>query len=128
MIDNELTKKVIGCAIEVHRRLGPGLLEHPYQECLFYELQKQGFYVQKEVPLPLIYDEVKLGCGYRLDLVVNNTLIIELKSVEHLNDLHLAQMLTYLKLANQELGLLINFNELRLVDGIKRVINSQFEK
>ena len=125
MINNELTHRVIGCAIEVHRRLGPGLLEHPYKECLFYELQKAGLQVRKEVPLPLVYDEVKLECGYRLDLVVNNHLIIELKAVDHLNDLHLAQTLTYLKLANQELGLLINFNVKVLTDGIKRVINTK---
>ena len=91
-----------------------------------YAIDKAGFTVQKEVPLPLVYEEVKLDCGYRLDLLVENQLVIEIKSVESLNDIHLAQTLTYLKVGNYELGLLVNFNVLRLKDGIKRVINSRY--
>ncbi|WP_319228766.1 GxxExxY protein [Draconibacterium orientale] len=123
MIENQITEKVIGCAIKVHQNLGPGLLESAYQECLFYELKKEGLKVEKEKPLPLIYEDVKLECGYRLDLLVEDTIIVEIKSVEALNDIHLAQVLTYLKLNNSRIGLLINFNVLQLVKGLKRVIN-----
>lgn len=115
MIENEVTEKIIGCAIKVHKNLGPGLLEHAYQECLFYELKKAGLKVEKEKPLPLIYEEVKLDCGYRLDLLVENKVIVEIKSVEALNDVHLAQVLTYLKLFDSKIGLLINFNVLQLI-------------
>ena len=124
MIDNELTGKVIGSAIEVHNALGPGLLESAYKECLYYKLAKGGLNVVKEKAIPLIFEEVKLECGFRIDLLVENKLIIEIKSCEALNDIHLAQTLTYLKLGNYKLGLLINFNVLKLKDGIKRVINS----
>ena len=123
MIENQITEKIIGCAIKVHQNLGPGLLESAYQECLFYELKKAGLKVQKEKPLPLIYEEVKLDCGYRMDLLVENTIIVEIKSVEALNDIHLAQVLTYLKLNDSKIGLLINFNVLQLIKGVKRVIN-----
>jgi len=123
MTENELANKVIGIAIEVHRNLGPGLLESAYKECLFYKIGKSGLIVEKEKPLPLVYEDVKLDCGYRLDLLVEHKLIIEVKSVETLNDVHLAQTLTYLKLGNFKLGLLINFNVVLLRDGIKRVIN-----
>ena len=123
MNENELTGKVIGLAMEVHSALGPGLLEGAYKECLFHKIQKTGLVVEKEKPLPLIYEEVKLDCGYRIDLLVENQLLLELKSVEALNDLHLAQTLTYLRVGNYKLGLLINFNVLRLKDGVKRVIN-----
>ena len=123
MTENELANKVIGIAIEVHRNLGPGLLESVYKECLFYKIGKSGLIVEKEKPLPLVYEDVKLDCGYRLDLLVEHKLIIEVKSVETLNDVHLAQTLTYLKLGNFKLGLLINFNVVLLRDGIKRVIN-----
>lgn len=123
MIENEITEKVIGCAIKVHKNLGPGLLESAYKECLFYELQKSGLFVEKEKPLPLIYEEVKLECGYRLDLFVENKVIVEIKSVDALNDIHLAQVLTYLKLQDSKIGLLINFNVLQLIKGVKRVIN-----
>jgi len=123
MNENEIANKVIGCAIEVHRKLGPGLLESAYQECLFYKIQKEGLFVQKEFPMPLVFEEVKLECGYRIDLLVENKLVIELKSVESLNDVHLAQTLTYMKLGEFKLGLLINFNVALLKQGIRRVIN-----
>ncbi len=109
--------------MRVHTALGPGLLESAYQECLYYELFKNEMLVEKEMPLPLIYDEVKMECGYRVDLLVEKRIIIEVKAVDSINDIHLAQTLTYLKLANLRLGLLINFNVLRLKNGIKRVIN-----
>jgi GxxExxY protein len=123
MEDNELTKKIIGCAIKVHKTLGPGLLESAYQACLYYELVKSSLFVEKEKPLPLVYEEVKLDCGYRMDLVIENKIIVEVKSVEALTDIHLAQVLTYLKLTNNRFGLLINFNVLKLKDGVKRVVN-----
>ena len=125
MNENELSNRVIGLAIEVHKALGPGLLESAYKECLYYEIAKAGIYVEKEKPMPLIYEQVNLECGYRLDLLIDKKLVIEIKSVEALNDVHLAQTLTYMKLGNYKLGLLINFNVIRLKDGIKRVINGQ---
>lgn len=124
MRDNEITEAVIGAAIKVHRELGPGLLESAYQECLFYELVKNGLIAEKEKPLPLVYEEVKLECGYRIDLFVEKRIIVEIKSVETLNDVHLAQVLTYLKLSNTRIGLLINFNVTKLTNGVRRVINS----
>ncbi len=124
MTENEISKKVIGLAIEVHKALGPGLLENTYKECLFYKINKAGFFVEKEKALPVIFEEVKLDCGYRVDLLVENKLVIELKSVEALDVIHLAQTLTYLKLGNFKLGLLINFNEILLKDGIRRVVNN----
>ena len=123
MIENEITEIIIGCAIKVHRVLGPGLLESAYEECLFYELNKTDLNIEKQKPLPLIYEDVKLECGYRMDIVVENKVIVEIKSVEALHDIHLAQILTYLKLSNTKVGLLINFNELKLIDGVKRVVN-----
>jgi GxxExxY protein len=123
MSENELSNIVIGSAIEVHKALGPGLLESAYKECLFYKLVKSGLYVEKEKPMPVIFEEVKLDVGYRIDLLVENKLVIELKSVEALNDIHLAQTLTYLKLGSYKLGLLINFNVVKLTGGMKRVIN-----
>ena len=120
---NELSGLIIGMAIEVHTALGPGLLESCYKECFHYKIGKSGLYVEKEKPMPLIYEEVKLECGYRIDLLIENKLVIEIKSVEALNDIHLAQTLTYLKLGNYKLGLLMNFNVVKLKDGIKRVIN-----
>lgn len=123
MSENEIAEKIIGCAIKVHKSLGPGLLESAYVECLYYELVKNDLYVEKQKPLPLIYDEVRLECGYRADLLIENKVIIEAKSVEELNDIHLAQVLTYLKLSNCKLGLLINFNVLRVKEGIRRVVN-----
>ena len=123
MTENELSNKIIGMAIEVHSILGPGLLESAYKECLCYKIGKSGLFVEKEKPMPLILEEVKLECGYRIDLLVEKKLVIETKSVEALNDVHLAQVLTYLKLGNFKLGLLMNFNVVKLKDGIKRVVN-----
>ena len=123
MNDNDITGKIIGCAINVHKALGPGLLESAYSACLYYELVKSGLIVEKEKPLPLVYEDVKLECGYRADFFVENRIIVEIKSVDALNDIHLAQILTYLKLAKCRLGLLINFNVLQLKSGIKRVVN-----
>jgi GxxExxY protein len=124
MTENQLSEKIIGCAIQVHKSLGPGLLESAYEECLFHELKQLGLFVEKQKPLPLIYKDVKLDIGYRLDLLVEKKVIVELKSVEALNDVHIAQMITYLKLSGCKLGLLINFNVLRLVDGLKRIANN----
>lgn len=123
MSENELSKLVFDCALKIHRVLGPGLLESAYEECLYYELKKQGLRVEKQKPLPLIYEDVKLEIGYRVDIMVENKLIVEIKSVEALNDVHLAQVLTYLRLSNCKLGLLINFNVTLIKNGIKRVIN-----
>jgi len=123
MTENELSNKIIGLAIEVHTALGPGLLESAYKECLYYKIVKSGLIVEKEKPMPLVFEDVKLDCGYRIDLVVEQKLVIELKSVDALNDIHLAQTLTYLKLGNYKLGLLINFNVVKLKEGIRRVIN-----
>ncbi len=124
MHENELSKEVIGLAIKVHRNLGPGLLESAYEECLYYELNKAGILVEKQKPMPLVYDEVKLDIGYRMDLFIEKKLVVEIKSVDALNDIHLAQVLTYLKLSKSKLGLLINFNVLLLKNGIKRVVNN----
>lgn len=123
MTDYELTQKVIGCAMKVHSALGPGLLESAYQECLCFELLRAGLFVEKQEPMPLVYSEVKLDCGYRVDVMVERRLIPEIKSVEAINDIHLAQVLTYLRLANCRLALLMNFNVLHLRDGIRRVVN-----
>ncbi len=125
MKNNDITKIIIGKAIEVHRALGPGLLESAYQECLFYELQNSGLSVKKEVPMPIIYKDIKLDHGYRIDILVENKIVVELKHVETLTDVHEAQILTYLKLGGYEIGLLINFNEKLLKRGIKRYINSK---
>lgn len=124
MNENELSKLVFDCALKVHKALGPGLLESAYEECLYYELKKSGLEIQKQKALPLIYEEVKLDVGYRIDIIVERKLILEIKSVEALNDIHFAQLLTYLKLTNCKLGLLINFNVLLIKNGIKRVANN----
>lgn len=123
MTDYELTQKVIGCAMKVHSALGPGLLESGYQECLWYELLRAGLFIEKQKAMPLIYSAVKLDCGYRVDIMVERRLILEIKSVEAINDIHLAQVLTYLRLANCRLALLMNFNVLHLREGIRRVVN-----
>ncbi|MDR1895972.1 MAG: GxxExxY protein [Prevotellaceae bacterium] len=123
MDENELAKTVFEAGLKVHRVLGPGLLENAYEECLHYELQKMGLYVEKQKALPLVYESVKLDAGYRMDLILERKLVIEIKSVEALSDLHVAQILTYLKLSNCKLGLLINFNTVLFKDGVKRVIN-----
>ena len=128
MEDNKLTEQIIGCAIKVHRSLGPGLLESAYQECLLYELKKVGLFVEKEKLLPLVYEEVKLECGYRIDLLVERQVVIEIKSVEALNDVHTSQVLTYLKLSNCKIGLLMNFNVTQLTRGIKRLYNKYYSE
>lgn len=123
MNENELSKIVIGLAIEVHNALGPGLLESAYKECLYYKIAKAGLFVEKEKIMPLVFEDVRLDCGYRIDILVENKLVLELKSIEALNDVHLAQTLTYMKLGNYKLGLLMNFNVARLKDGLKRIAN-----
>ncbi len=123
MNENEISNVVIGKAIEVHKMLGPGLLESAYKECLYYELQTHGLFVEKEKPMPIIYKEIKLEHGYRIDLLVENKLVIEVKTVEEFTAVHAAQFLTYLKLGNYRLGLLINFHVSLLKDGIRRIIN-----
>jgi len=120
MLDNEITQHVIGAAIEVHRQLGPGLLESAYEECLCHELALRKINFERQKPIPLVYKEVKLDCGYRLDLLVEERIVVELKSVDGLGPIHEAIVLTYLKLSGHKLGLLINFNVPLLKDGIKR--------
>jgi len=123
MTENELAKIVFDAGLKVHKALGPGLLESAYEECLYYELEKQGLCVEKQKGLPLEYEKVRLETGYRIDMLVEKKLVIELKSVDSLTDIHLAQVLTYLKLSQCKLGLLINFNVILFKDGVKRVIN-----
>jgi len=119
-----ITYKIIGLAIEVHKQLGPGLLESAYQECLYYEIVNSGLVVEKEKVLPIVYKNIKLDHGYRIDLLIENTIVIELKTVETFTDVHFAQILTYLKLGNYPLGLLINFDSKILKNNIKRFINT----
>lgn len=123
MTENQISGIVIGKAIEVHRALGPGLLESAYQECLYHELINEGLDVEKEKPMPIIYKDIKLDHGYRIDLLVENKVVIEIKTVDTLIDVHMAQILTYMKLGGYKLGLLINFNVPLLKDGIKRFVN-----
>ena len=123
MTENDLAKIVFESGLKIHKLLGPGLLESAYEACLFHELLKQKIHVEKQVALPLVYEDIKLEAGYRIDMKIENKLIVEIKSVEALNDLHMAQILTYLKLSNCKLGLLINFNTVLFKDGVKRVIN-----
>ncbi|PWK19177.1 GxxExxY protein [Xanthomarina spongicola] len=123
-MDNKLTEKIIGAAINVHRVLGPGLLESAYQECLLFELQSVGLSVTKEIALPIVYKDIKLDHGYRIDLLVENKVVIELKTVEAFTDVHTAQILTYMKLGNYPIGLLINFHTKLLKNGIKRFVNT----
>jgi GxxExxY protein len=123
MEENDISTKIIGCAIAVHKALGPGLLESAYRECLFYELVTSGLFVEKEIPMPIVYREVKLDHGYRMDLLVEKKVVVELKTIEAFTDVHTAQLLTYLKLGNYRLGLLINFQVALLKSGIKRIIN-----
>ena len=124
---NKITEIIIGCAIQVHKELGPGLLESTYMACLNYELTQAGLYTKQQVPLALTYKEIYMDIGYRLDILVENKVVIEVKSVEALADVHTAQVLTYLKLSNAELGLLINFNVAKLTSGIKRLIARKSE-
>ena len=123
MTEDDISRIVFDAALKVHKALGPGLLESAYEECLFYELKKSNLKVEKQKSLPLIYEEVRLEIGYRIDIIIEDKFIVEVKSVEVLNDVHLAQLLTYLKLTNCKLGLLINFNVKLLKNGVRRVIN-----
>jgi len=121
---NAISDKVIGAAIEVHRALGPGLLESAYEACLAYEFEKRGLSIEKQKPLPIVYDNVRIDCAYRIDFVVDDEVIVEVKAVEHLNSVHEAQLISYLRLTKKKLGLLINFNVKRLIDdGIRRRVN-----
>jgi GxxExxY protein len=122
MVENEITQRIIGCAIEVHKELGPGLLESAYEECLFYVLNQNKIYVERQKAMPLVFRDVHLDCGYRIDLFIEHKVIVELKAVEAINDVHKAQLMTYMKLAKCRVGLLINFNVVRLKDGIVRWI------
>jgi GxxExxY protein len=128
MSENELSKIVFDLGLKVHRNLGPGLLESSYEECLFYELKKSTLKVERQKILPVIYEGIQMETSYRIDIMIEDKIIIELKSVESLNDLHLAQLLTYLKLSNCKLGMLINFNVPLFKNGVKRVINGQLDK
>ncbi len=122
MTDNEITHEVIGAAIEVHKRLGPGLLESAYEECLLHELRLRNLRVDRQLGIPVVYKEVKLDCGYRLDLLVEGRVVVELKSIEGLAPIHEAIILTYLRLSGHKIGLLINFNVTVLKDGVRRFI------
>ena len=124
MTENELSKIVIGEAIKVHQQLGPGLLESVYETCLAFHLVSLGLKVERHKPVPLVYQDIKMECGFRCDLMINGILIIEIKAIDQFDDIHVAQVLTYLKHTNTKLGLLLNFNVLKLKDGIKRVVNS----
>lgn len=117
---NQITEKIIGCAIEVHKCLGPGLLESAYEECLVFELQNAGLTIKRQNPVPVIYKEIKLDCGYRIDILVEDMVIIELKTVDAINPVHEAQILTYMKFSKKRIGLLINFNVTLLKNGLKR--------
>ena len=119
---DDLSNRIIGLAIEVHRQLGPGLLENTYQQCLAYELSQAGINFQMEVSLPIKYKEINISCGYRIDLLIEDKILLELNSVKALLSIHEAQILTYMKLSNISTGLLMNFNELLLKDGIKRFV------
>lgn len=120
---NELTAAIIGAAIEVHKRLGPGILESAYRACLAYELCKRGFIVDEEQPVPVVYNDVKLDCGFRADLVVNGLVVVELKAKSAIHPVDKAQVLSHLRLMRLRVGLLINFHEEKLVDGVHRIIN-----
>jgi GxxExxY protein len=120
--NDPLTEKVIGFAIEVHRQLGPGLLESAYEECLSYELRQSGLDFRRQVPLPVVYKTIRLDCSYRIDIVVEDKVVLELKTVERLIPVHDAQLLTYLKLSGMRIGLLLNFNSPVLKDGIRRMV------
>lgn len=123
--EDELSNKVIGVAFEVHSQLGPGLLENIYKQVLHYKLLKEGFNVEMEKSMPIQVDEIHLDLGYKIDLLVENKLVLELKSVKEINDIHIAQTLNYLKLGNFKLGLILNFNVSQLKNGIKRVIHTK---
>jgi GxxExxY protein len=124
---NDVTQEIIGAAMKVHSKLGPGLLESAYEACLEYELKKRGFKVERQKALPVVYEDVELDCGYRIDLLVGNSVIVELKAIEKLQPIHDAQLLSYLKLADLQVGLLINFHVVHLREGIKRLVNNYQE-
>lgn len=124
MTENELATIIVDASLEVHRELGPGLLESVYENCLAFELRQRGLNVMQQQPLPVVYKDVRMDMGFRLDLWVENKVVIEVKSVDALNDVHLAQTLTYLKLTSNKLGLLINFNVPLIKHGIRRVVNN----
>jgi GxxExxY protein len=124
MSENEISNIIIGCALEVHKHLGPGLLESTYEACLAFELEQKGLIVSQQQALPIVYKDVKLNAGYRIDLLVENLVIVEIKSVDALADIHIAQLLTYLKFKELKLGLLLNFNSVLLKTGIRRVVNN----
>ena len=121
---NRVTRNIIGAAIEVHRELGPGLLESAYEACLVYELRERGLYLEHQKPLPVVYRGVQLDCGYRLDLVVEDSVVVELKSVEAIEKIHCMQLLSYLRLSGHMAGLLLNFNVNVLTNGIRRIVNN----
>ncbi len=123
MRENVISFKIIGAALKIHRTLGPGLLESVYEAALIHDLTEMGLEVKSQVPMPFVYREVQQGVGYRLDLLVENLVVVEIKSISHLAPVHFAQTLTYLKLSNKKLGLLINFNKVYLRDGIHRIVN-----
>jgi GxxExxY protein len=122
MTPNQISREILDSAYKVHSKLGPGLLESAYRTCLSYELQKKGLMVEEEKPLPLVYEDIRLDCGYRLDMLVENKVIVELKTVDEFNEVHLAQLLTYLRFSEKNLGLLLNFYVKSLKEGIRRVI------
>jgi len=122
MTENQISKIILDCAYKVHTTLGPGLLERVYQECLAFELKNEGLKVEIEKPMPLVYEDIQFECGYRIDLLVENKVVVELKVVEAFNDVHIAQTLTYMRLGNYKLGLLLNFHTKSLKNGIKRLI------
>ena len=122
MEENQITHEILDAAYRVHSVLGPGLLESSYKACLAYELNKKGLKVEVEKSLPLIYEEVKLDCGYRIDLLIEDKIIVELKTVDFLHEVHTAQVLTYLRFSGKHIGLLINFNVKSLKEGIKRLV------
>lgn len=125
MNENELSKIVYECGLKIHQTIGPGLLESAYEECLFYELLRSGLYVERQKPMSLIYENIELNVGYRIDILVENKLVIEVKACEELANIHFAQTLTYLKLSGCKLGMLINFNTYLFKDGVKRIINGK---
>lgn len=124
MKENDITEIIIGCALKVHSKLGPGLLESAYEACLYHELSKTELFVERQKPIPLVYDDIQLDCGYRCDIMVNNSVIVEIKTVEAIHDLYLSQVLTYLKQTNCKVGLLINFNVKNLRHGLRRVVHN----
>ncbi len=128
MNENEIGTVILDAAFQVHKELGPGLLESTYETCLSYEASERGLLIERQLPFPVIYKDVRLDCGYRIDLLADEKVIVEVKAVESLNDIHLAQILTYLKLSGCKLGYLINFNVKQLKDGIKRVVLGELVK